>query len=179
MIILIKKFLISAFHLSRILNLRFAPVISSRILNVDNEIKSIASTALLKTFVTDSEKFNQTRECFYGECYYCNEFDLVCADQQGLLEGAIILLLPLQYQLQKLRHPWQRTYKKNTKAQWENDSNFCFSVQKNNQNPQRILDFVDVSIFDYLIGNADRHHFEVFKDVSNSAILLIGKSFKA
>ncbi|OTF74952.1 glycosaminoglycan xylosylkinase-like protein [Euroglyphus maynei] len=171
---------IVAFHLSRILNQRYAPIVASRIINVAHEIKPVASPSLLATFVPQKTKLNKTLECFYGECYYCNEYELLCPDETtGTLEGAIILMLPSQYQLQKLRHPWQRTYKKNLKAQWEMDSHYCLSVLKSNSLRPRVLDFVDTAIFDYLIGNADRHHFEVFKDVSNSALLLIdnGKSF--
>ncbi|XP_027203622.2 LOW QUALITY PROTEIN: glycosaminoglycan xylosylkinase [Dermatophagoides pteronyssinus] len=171
---------IVAFHLSRILNQRYAPIVASRIINVANEIKPVASPSLLATFVPQTTKSNKTLECFYGECYYCNEYELLCPDEStGTLEGAIILMLPNQYQLQKLRHPWQRTYKKNLKAQWEMDSHYCLSVLKSNSLRPRVLDFVDTAIFDYLIGNADRHHYEVFKDVSNSALLLIdnGKSF--
>ncbi|XP_046918023.2 glycosaminoglycan xylosylkinase [Dermatophagoides farinae] len=171
---------IVAFHLSRILNQRYAPIVASRIINVAQEIKPVASPSLLATFVPQKTKTNQTLECFYGECYYCNEYELLCPDEStGTLEGSIILMLPNQYQLQKLRHPWQRTYKKNLKAQWEMDSHYCLSVLKSNSLRPRVLDFVDTAIFDYLIGNADRHHYEVFKHVSNSALLLIdnGKSF--
>lgn len=166
-----------AFHLSRIVNLRYGPIVTSRVVNLNSEIKPVASEALLKTFMSQPDSGSRSRECFYGECYYCNEFDPVCADQNGQLEGAIILMLPLQYQLQKLRHPWQRTYKKSLKAAWETDSHYCHSVLKNNPLQPRVLDFVDAAIFDYLIGNADRHHYEVFKDVSNSALLLIGWSY--
>lgn len=154
--------------------MRFAPIVASRKVNVHTEIKEVASVALEETFINQTDKDNRTQECFYGECYYCNEYNLVCPDQNGVLEGAIILLLPLHYKLHKLRSPWQRTYKKNLKPMWEDDIHYCLAVQKSTANQQRILDFVDVAIFDYLIGNADRHHYEVFKDVSNSAILLIG-----
>lgn len=162
-----------AFHLARILGLRFAPIVASRVVHVSTEIKKSASEALLSTFVNQTQG-NQTQECFYGECYYCNEYDTVCADDNDRLEGAVILMLPMHYKLQKLRNPWQRTYKKNTKAKWENDSHYCLSVQKST-NQERLLDYVDLSIFDFLIGNADRHHYEVFKDVPNSALLMIGR----
>lgn len=147
---------------------------ASRILNLRSDIRQLASPALLNTFVNQTSQDNRTQECFYGECYYCNEYDLICADQNGFLEGALILMLPLHFKLQKLRNPWQRTYKKNVRAKWENDAHYCLSVQKVTPNQQRLLDYVDVAIFDYLIGNADRHHYEVFKDVPNSALLLIG-----
>ena len=132
--------------------MRYAPIVASRKLHVEREIKQIASTALAKTFVNQTDKGNQTQDCFFGECYYCNEYEVVCPDINGYLEGALILLLPLHYKLHKLRNPWQRTYKKNLKAKWENDSHYCLTVQKTSPNEQRLLDYVDISIFDYLIG---------------------------
>lgn len=166
---------IIAFHLARILQLPYVPIAASRIIDVATEAKAVATPALLKTFVTNPVDDNQTVDCFYGECYYCNEYNQMCPEADGKLEGAIILMLPLHYQLQKLRHPWQRTYKKNLKAQWESDANYCLSLTKLKSDQQRLLDLIDTSVFDYLIGNADRHHYEVFKDVPNSALLLIGK----
>jgi hypothetical protein len=153
--------------------MRYVPIVASRLIHVSNEIKKVASSALLATFVN---KTNQITDCFYGECYYCSEFEPVCPNQNGFLEGAIVLLLPSKYQLQKLRNPWQRTYKEGIKASWELDMNYCSSTQlKKLPLRPRILDLIDVSIFDYLIGNADRHHYEVFKDVPNSAILFLGQ----
>jgi len=151
--------------------MRYVPIVASRLIDIPNEIKKKSSSALLSTFVN---KTNQSRDCFYGECYYCSEFDPVCPNQNGILEGAVILLLPAKYQLQKLRNPWQRTYKNGIQASWELDMNYCSSVFKKLPLRPRILDLIDVSIFDYLIGNADRHHYEVFKDVPNSALLFLG-----
>lgn len=154
--------------------MRYAPIVSSRRVHVTKEIKSVATSSLLKTFVQKQTSNNLTLECFYGHCYYCNENELVCPEEDGFLEGAIILMLPKQFHLQKLRHPWQRTYKETLKAQWEIDSQYCFTVLKSNPLQPRVLDFIDTSIFDFLIGNADRHHYEIFKTIPNSALLLIG-----
>ncbi|KAI2810646.1 Glycosaminoglycan xylosylkinase [Blomia tropicalis] len=173
---------IVAFHLSRILNMRKVPIVASRNLNVLTEIKQVASESLSATFINQTNQNGSfISNCFYGECYYCNEYDSVCPDAAGHIEGAMILMLPLHYKLQRIRNPWQRTYRDNMKPRWENDSHYCLYVRKSigTNNQERLLDMVETSIFDFIIQNADRHHYEVFKDVSNSALLLIdnGKSF--
>ena len=37
----------------------------------------------------------------------------------------------------------------------------------------RLLDVIDTSIFDYLIGNADRHHYESFQDDGGASMLIL------
>ncbi|KAK2496742.1 hypothetical protein MC885_004328 [Smutsia gigantea] len=37
----------------------------------------------------------------------------------------------------------------------------------------RLLDIIDTAVFDYLIGNADRHHYESFQDDEGSSMLIL------
>ncbi|RWS31781.1 glycosaminoglycan xylosylkinase-like protein [Leptotrombidium deliense] len=180
---------IAAFQLSRLLGMRYAPVATGRRLHIENEIKPVATERLLRTFLKSNEsnvacrkKLNASvfSNCFYGQCYYCSPQKCVCPDYNGYLEGSIILLLPERLVLHQYRNPWQRTYKHNVVATWEQDPYFCFNTAMNNLEMEpRILDLIDISVFDYLIGNADRHHYEVFKEFKDSAVLLFdnGKSF--
>ncbi|RWS14916.1 glycosaminoglycan xylosylkinase-like protein [Dinothrombium tinctorium] len=169
---------IVAFHLSRLLRMPLVPITSGRKIDIENEVKRTASKRLLQTFL---KIYNQSTNCFYGRCYYCKPKHSVCPDlESGLLEGAAIFLLPQHFTLKRVRSPWQRTYKNNVLARWEVDSRYCHDkLMKTITIEPHLLNFVDVAIFDYLIGNADRHHYEMFKDVPNSPVLLIdnGKSF--
>lgn len=62
-------------------------------------------------------------------------------------------------------------YLKNICFRWEYDNNYCDYV-KTKYNFERILDFIDIAIFDFMIGNGDRHHFEVMEQFNNTIILI-------
>ncbi|XP_078263548.1 glycosaminoglycan xylosylkinase isoform X2 [Rhinoraja longicauda] len=167
---------ISAFHLDRILGLRRAPVVVGRYVNLNTEIKPVASEQLLSTFLTIGNN-----SCFYGKCYYCRESEPACADGH-VMEGSVTLWLPDIWPLQKHRHPWGRTYREGKLARWEYDESYCDAVKKTPpyDSGPRLLDIVDTAIFDYLIGNADRHHYESFQDDGGASMLILldnAKSF--
>ncbi|XP_077987000.1 glycosaminoglycan xylosylkinase-like [Glandiceps talaboti] len=160
---------IAAFHLDRILGLRRAPLVVGRYINLQTEILPVASSRLKETFFLDSE--NNT--CFYGVCHYCNKGEPACG-KDAMIEGSVTLWLPTSWPLQKSNHPWQRTYKEGKKARWEYDNSYCQDVVQRvpyNSGP-RFLDIIDTSVLDFLIGNADRHHYETFKQDGNDAMLL-------
>lgn len=66
---------------------------------------------------------NRTEICVFGKCFYCKETEPVCGDENNLLEGSILQLVPGTFS--KYRSPWQRTYKDNQKAEWEENMNYC------------------------------------------------------
>jgi glycosaminoglycan xylosylkinase len=72
-------------------------------------------------------------------------------------------LLEIPGQMHRHRSPWQRSYKENQKAVWQqlgNDS-YCDLV-KTKINSVILMDLIDASIFDFLIQNGDRHHVSPF-----------------
>jgi len=166
-----------AFHLSSLLSLRRVPLTVIRKLNLSEEVRSRATPGLYATMYQES---NNT--CWYGVCHYCSPADPVCGSGD-ILEGALILWLPSYLKLTKHRHPWQRTYKRNKFALWETDTNYCDKVKESKtyapQASSRLLDLVDTAVFDFLMDNGDRHHYELPQNIfHNPAVLLIdnGKS---
>lgn len=63
------------------------------------------------------------------------------------------------------RHPWRRSYHKRRKAAWETDEDYCEIVKevKPYDQGRRLLDVMDLAVFDFLMGNMDRHHYETIK----------------
>ncbi|XP_011155255.1 glycosaminoglycan xylosylkinase [Harpegnathos saltator] len=165
-----------AFHLSSLLALRRVPLVVARKLDL-KEIRDRATPALYTTMYQEG---NDT--CLYGVCHYCSPADPVCG-VGDILEGALIFWLPRYLRLVKHRHPWQRTYKRNKFATWEIDEAYCDKVKDSKayspQSSSRLLDLIDTAIFDFLIDNGDRHHYELAQNnFHNPAVLLIdnGKS---
>lgn len=170
---------ILAFYLSVILNKPLVPLSVKRTVSFKNEIMPVASPLLQRT----SFRKNNTRTCIYGKCYYCKKEDPICEDERFLITGAVIVNINTIFKIH--RSPWQRSYKTNKLALWQTDSDYCkynffllikvlkcFLIMsvcsnkvKNNLNNQRIYDLIDIAIFDFLLQNGDRHHYEIMNDV--------------
>ncbi|TMW54272.1 hypothetical protein DOY81_000627 [Sarcophaga bullata] len=163
---------IAAFHLDRILGFRRAMPVTGRLLNITTEIYQVADDNLLKTFFVSPS----SNLCFHGKCsYYCDTSHAICGNPD-MLEGSFAAFLPSFEQAGRKvwRHPWRRSYHKRRKAQWETDANYCSMVRDipPYDEGRRLLDLMDMSVFDFLTGNMDRHHYETFKIYGNETFTL-------
>lgn len=161
---------IFAFYLAVLLQLNWTPIAVGRKFNA-KELYSLASTRLRNTFLN-----NATSYCFYGLCHYCDRDNLVCGHKHTNYEVEGVLLYSIPGQFAKKRSPWQRTYKDGVQAEWETNPNYCTShVRGKLASEQLLLDLIDGALFDFLIQNGDRHHYET----RSGRLLLIdnGKGF--
>lgn len=160
---------IFAFYLGALLELNWTPIVVGRTFNA-KELYRLSEPRLKRTFL-----LNDSSCCFYGNCHYCNRSDLVCghSDDNYAVEGVLLYFIPGQ--LERKRSPWQRTYKEGVAAAWESDLDYCEAHVKGRLSNERLLDLIDASIFDFLIQNGDRHHYET----RQSRLLLLdnGKGF--
>uniref|UniRef100_A0AAG5DW03 FAM20 C-terminal domain-containing protein n=1 Tax=Anopheles atroparvus TaxID=41427 RepID=A0AAG5DW03_ANOAO len=143
---------IVSFHLAMMLNLRSSPIVAGRRFSLREHLPH-TDEGLRKTMPIIND-----RQCVYGACYYCNRDEMVCDDpESGLLEGAVLYTIPGK--INKLRSPWQRTYDSEILAPWEKNDNYC-SVVRKKVSLETLLDLIDAALFDFLIQNGDRHHYE-------------------
>ncbi|KAI5651785.1 hypothetical protein NE865_00122 [Phthorimaea operculella] len=107
--------------------------------------------------------------------YYCDTGHAICGNPD-MLEGSFAAFLPAADLAERKvwRHPWRRSYHKRRKAQWELQSDYCEGVRVTPpyDSGRRLLDLMDMSIFDFLTGNMDRHHYETFKMFGNESFTL-------
>lgn len=163
---------IAAFHLDKILGFRRAMPVVGRVLNMTTEIYDVTEGEILKTFfVSPANNF-----CFHGKCsYYCDTGHAICGNPD-MLEGSFAAFLPSSDIAERKvwRHPWRRSYHKRRKAQWELQSDYCDTVRTTPpyDSGRRLLDLMDMAIYDFLTGNMDRHHYETFKMFGNETFTL-------
>ncbi|CAG7728587.1 unnamed protein product [Allacma fusca] len=163
---------IAAFHVDRVLGFRRAPPVVGRLLNISSEIYPLAEGYLLHTFFISPAG----NICFHGKCsYYCDTSHAICGNPD-ILEVSLAALLPPQEAAPRKSwlHPWRRSYHKRHKAKWEIDEAYCDTVRSEPpyDRGRRLLDLIDMSILDFLIGNMDRHHYETFKMFGNYSFLV-------
>uniref|UniRef100_A0A6A7FZH3 Extracellular serine/threonine protein CG31145-like n=3 Tax=Hirondellea gigas TaxID=1518452 RepID=A0A6A7FZH3_9CRUS len=160
---------IAAFHLDRLLGFRRAVPCVGRTLNMTRELYALATGDLLKTFFISPDN----NLCFHGKCsYYCDTSHAICGNPDQL-EGSFAVFLPGKEAAPRKvwRHPWRRSYHKRRKAQWQVDESYCDLVRDVHpySDGRRLLDVVDMSVLDFLMGNMDRHHYETFKMFGNNS----------
>ncbi|XP_008494782.2 extracellular serine/threonine protein kinase FAM20C isoform X2 [Calypte anna] len=164
---------IAAFHLDRILDFRRIPPVSGRLVNITKEIRDITTDKkLAKTFFISPAG----NVCFYGECsYYCSTEHALCG-KPDQLEGSMATLLPDKTLAKRRswRSPWRRSYHKSKKAEWELNPKYCAQVRETPpyDRGHRLLDLIDMTVLDFLMGNMDRHHYETFEKFGNDTFLL-------
>ncbi|CAH2050643.1 unnamed protein product, partial [Iphiclides podalirius] len=145
-----------AYYLAMVLNFKWIAPSVIRKIPIDKDIVPKATLGLKKTMV----KNGNGEVCIFGKCFYCKRNETVCPDKNGEIEGAAILYLDKQFKVHK--SPWRRSYTAK-KMEWERDNDFCKKVS-GSLSMRRILNLIDVAIFDFLIQNGDRHRYEVYKD---------------
>jgi len=154
---------IAAFHLDRLLEFRRTIPVAGRRLNITTEIYDLANPELLKTFFISPDG----NLCFHGQCsYYCDTSHAICGTPDTLEVSMAAFLPETEIAPRKTwRHPWRRSYHKRRKAAWESDPNYCEVVKeaKPYERGRRLLDIMDLAVFDFLMGNMDRHHYETFR----------------
>ncbi|NXY46426.1 FA20C kinase, partial [Ceuthmochares aereus] len=164
---------IAAFYLDWVLDFRRIPPVSGRLINITKEIRDITTDKkLAKTFFISPAG----NVCFYGECsYYCSTEHALCG-KPDRLEGSMAALLPDKTLAKRRswRSPWRRSYHKSKKAEWELNRNYCAKVREMPpyDRGHRLLDLIDMTVLDFLMGNMDRHHYETFEKFGNDTFLL-------
>ncbi|KAH9640746.1 hypothetical protein HF086_007317, partial [Spodoptera exigua] len=153
---------IAAFHLDRILGFRRAMPVVGRVLNMTTEIYDVTEGDILKTFfVSPANNF-----CFHGKCsYYCDTGHAICGNPD-MLEGSFAAFLPSSDIAERkgLATPVEKILPQAKKSSVRTTPPY--------DSGRRMLDIMDMSIFDFLSGNMDRHHYETFKMFGNETFTL-------
>ncbi|XP_017273726.1 pseudokinase FAM20A [Kryptolebias marmoratus] len=164
---------IAAFHLDRILDFRRVPPVAGRRLNVTGEVLHVAHNEDLRAVFFTSPANNT---CFFAKCLYVCKTEYAVCGSPDLLEGSLSAYLPGLSVAPRLSvpNPWTRSYTFSGQQEWEVNPFFCDSVKQMHpyNTGNRLLNIIDMSIFDFLIGNMDRHHYEVFTKFGDEGFLL-------
>ncbi|KAL7670372.1 hypothetical protein ACOME3_005307 [Neoechinorhynchus agilis] len=157
---------IAAFHVDKVLGFYRTPPTIGRILNISRDIIPNTIDDLLSTFFVSPAG----NVCFRGRCkYYCDTMHAVCGKNKDLVEVSMQLLLPSDPVVTWIRmaHPFRRSYSARRIAEWENNGSYCEESVFSDEgfHSRLMLDMIDQSIFDFLIGNLDRHHLVKIEDL--------------
>ncbi|KAM8945716.1 pseudokinase FAM20A [Pelodytes ibericus] len=164
---------IAAFHLDRILDFRRVPPVAGRRVNLTSEVLEVTNNEDLEGVFFVSPANNV---CFFAKCLYMCKTEYAACGNPHLLEGSLSAFLPSLNFAPRLSvpNPWIRSYTFTGKEEWEMNPSYCDSVKQlpPYTNLKRLLNVMDLAIFDFLIGNMDRHHYETFTKFGDEGFLL-------
>ncbi|TSL75279.1 Pseudokinase FAM20A [Bagarius yarrelli] len=144
---------IASFHLDRVLDFRRVPPVVGRLVNI---------TA------------NNT--CFFAKCLYVCKTEYAVCGHPDFLEGSMSAYLPGLSVAPRISipSPWIRSYTFTGKEEWEVNPSYCDTVKRlyPYSSGNRLLNIIDMAIFDFLTGNMDRHHYEIFTKFGDEGFLL-------
>ncbi|KAM9426002.1 pseudokinase FAM20A [Pholidichthys leucotaenia] len=164
---------IAAFHLDRILDFRRVPPVAGRLVNVTGEILHVTYNEDLRAVFFISPANNT---CFFAKCLYMCKTEYAVCGSPDLLEGSLSAYLPSLSLAPRISipNPWIRSYTFTGREEWEVNPFFCDTIKQ--QYPynsgNRLLNIIDMAIFDFLMGNMDRHHYEIFTKFGDEGFLL-------
>ncbi|KAM5125030.1 pseudokinase FAM20A isoform 2-T2 [Mantella aurantiaca] len=157
----------------RILDFRRVPPVAGRLVNVSSEILEVTSNADLESVFFVSPANNV---CFFAKCLYMCKTEYAVCGTPHTLEGSLSTFLPSLSFAPRLSvpSPWIRSYTFTGKEEWEVNPAYCDSIRQlpPYSNPQRLLNLMDMAVFDFLMGNMDRHHYEIFTKFGDEGFLL-------
>ncbi|XP_037133755.1 pseudokinase FAM20A [Syngnathus acus] len=154
---------IAAFHLDRILDFRRVPPVVGRYLNLTGEVLQVTQNDDLRAVFFTSPANNT---CFFSKCLYTCKTEYAVCGHPDLLEGSLSAYLPSLSIAPRISipNPWIRSYTFTGQEEWQVNPSYCDNIKKlypyNSGN--RLLNIIDMAVFDFLIGNMDRHHYEIF-----------------
>ncbi|XP_076007798.1 pseudokinase FAM20A [Genypterus blacodes] len=164
---------IAAFHLDRILDFRRVPPVAGRRVNVTREILHITLNEDLRSVFFVSPANNT---CFFAKCLYMCKTEYAVCGGPDLLEGSLAAYLPGLSIAPRvsIQNPWSRSYDFTKKEAWEVNQSYCERLRMIHpySSGNRLLNIIDMSIFDFLTGNMDRHHYEIFTKFGDEGFLL-------
>ncbi|XP_051968274.1 pseudokinase FAM20A-like [Xyrauchen texanus] len=164
---------IAAFHLDRILDFRRVPPVSGRFVNVTGEILYITHNEELRNVFFTSPANNT---CFFAKCLYVCKSEYAVCGHPDLLEGSMSAYLPGLSIAPRISipNPWIRSYSFTGREEWEVNPLYCDTIKKRYpySSGNRLLNIIDMAIFDFLTGNMDRHHYELFTKFGDDGFLL-------
>ncbi|XP_059167530.1 extracellular serine/threonine protein kinase FAM20C-like [Physella acuta] len=157
---------IAAFHLDKALAFYRVPPTVGRLVNITRDIIELADREITKT----AHISPAGNHCFFGNCsQYCTQEHSICGDP-FLLESSVTAYLPdrgFQKSSNQKENRYQQKYSLwnfKFKAEWEINENYCnVVIRRKWVTSHGLLNMIDMSIFDFLQGNLDRHNYEQFE----------------
>lgn len=145
---------IVAYHLSLILGFVTVSPTCGRVLDMEKDIVSVGGTQFSSSFYRNRNK----RLCMKLPCKYCQA--PMCSLEDGTIRGSFSLWMNKSFQ--SLENPWGATCTQQSEQHWLDNPSYCSSILKNETFSRNnlYLDIIDISIFDFLIDNVDRHHLQ-------------------